>query len=171
MSTVTPSLIPRPPATPLFLPAVPTPHPTPLPPRIVPGKGLNARRSLRAELEELSDEEQKVETQWKEAVQTRGFNHLRVIGRLLTRQEEKNDQADSDSDESGSMHSGDQMSAANEGENASEQEQEVEMEQDPDQEQDLDASMDDLDDVDGRNGTLEESEGDLDLDGEDEGEQ
>lgn len=29
--------------------------------------------------------------QWKDAVQTRGFTHLRVIGRLLTRQEEKND--------------------------------------------------------------------------------
>ncbi|THH12010.1 hypothetical protein EW145_g282 [Phellinidium pouzarii] len=162
MSTVTPTLIPRPPALPLLLPSVPTPHPTPLPPRFVPGKGLNSRRSLRTELEELSDEEEKVETQWKETIQARGFNHLRIIGRLLTRQEEKNDQAESDSDESGSAHSGDQVSAANDGENASEQEQETE--QDLDRELDLDASMDDLDDTDARNATFEDSEAELDLD-------
>ena len=29
--------------------------------------------------------------QWKVGVQSRGFNHLRVIGRLHTRQEERND--------------------------------------------------------------------------------
>ncbi|KAH8117001.1 hypothetical protein DFH11DRAFT_1578591 [Phellopilus nigrolimitatus] len=156
MSTVTPTLIPRLPAMPLLLPAVPTPHPTPLPPRPRPG-GLHARRSLRAELEELSAEEEEVETQWKDAVQNRGFNHLRVVGRLLTRQEEKNDQAETESDESGSAHTGDALSNAADGENASEPEPEQD-----EPEQDLDASMDDLDDVNGRNVTFEDSEDDDD---------
>lgn len=73
-------------------------------------------------------------------------------------------QAETDSDESGSAHTGDQMSVANEGENVSEPEQ------DADQEQDLDASMDDLDEE-GRNGTFDASEGDgEDLDGDDDAE-
>ena len=62
MSTVTPTLIPRPPALLLLLPSLPTPYPTPLPPRPVAGAGINSRRDLRVEYEELSDEEQEVET-------------------------------------------------------------------------------------------------------------
>ncbi|KAL5489938.1 hypothetical protein ACEPAI_4770 [Sanghuangporus weigelae] len=161
MSTVTPTLIPRLPAIPLFLPKMPTPHPTPLPPRAPDGGGMHARRNLRVEMEELSEEEEEVETQWKEAVQSRGFAHLRVIGRLLTRQEEKNDQAESESDESASAHSGDQMSAANDGENISEPEQD-QLEETEDQEQDLDASMEDLDEEGRNNETF-----DGDEDGED----
>lgn len=67
------------------------------------------------------------------------------------------------------------MSAANDGENASEQEQEQEQEAEAeaeaeDQEQDLDASMEDLDEE-GRNGTFDVSEGDVeDLDVDDEAE-
>lgn len=65
------------------------------------------------------------------------------------------------------------MSAANDGENASEQEQEQEQEAEAeaeDQEQDLDASMEDLDEE-GRNGTFDVSEGDIeDLDVDDEAE-
>lgn len=110
MSTVTPTLIPRLPAVPSFLPAVPTPHPTPLPPKAGSG-GILERRNLRAEFEWLSEEEDEVESKvrlsssklvtlawytkscpkWKVGIQSRGFNHLRVIGRLHTRQEERND--------------------------------------------------------------------------------
>lgn len=64
MATITATLIPRRPGIPLFLPQVPTPHPTPIPPQpaSAPG-GLNTRRRLRAEIEQLSEEEEQVETQ------------------------------------------------------------------------------------------------------------
>ena len=63
MSTVTPTLIPRQPGIPLLLPKMPTPHPMPLPPRQSDAGSVYARRDLRAEMEELSEEEEEVETQ------------------------------------------------------------------------------------------------------------
>jgi len=64
-------------------------------------------------------------------VRNRGFTFLVPIGRSLTRQEEKND-AEDDTDESGSAHTGVAPSVLeDDGEN--------------DSAQDLDASMEDLD--------------------------
>ena len=63
MATITATLIPRRPGIPLFLPQVPAPHPTPIPPQAAPAPGgLNTRRRLRAEIEELSEEEDQVES-------------------------------------------------------------------------------------------------------------
>ncbi|TDL24993.1 hypothetical protein BD410DRAFT_766657 [Rickenella mellea] len=132
MSTVTPTLIPRAPYFPSLLPEAPKPHPTPLPPKYSrPPSRLNAHRNILVEQDDLSDEEQEVEEIWRSSVRHRGFNYLHIIGRLYTQQEEKNDQADTDSDDSGSNHSGAPASNAEDGEN--------------DSQHDLDANMEDLD--------------------------
>jgi len=150
MSLVTPTLIPRNPALPLLLPDIPKPHPTPLPPNSgqPPGR-LSSRRNLRNEMEDLSDEEDDIEESWKEAISQRGYNFLHVIGRLLTQQEEKNDQAETDTDESGSAHSGGQASNVDDGENGSQP--------------DLDATMEDLD-IDAGNAQFESDEADDEID-------
>lgn len=81
-------------------------------------------------MDDLSDEENELED-LNNAVRNRGFAFLVPIGRSLTRQEEKND-AEDDTDESGSAHTGVAPSVLeDDGEN--------------DSAQDLDASMEDLD--------------------------
>ncbi|KDR73533.1 hypothetical protein GALMADRAFT_251255 [Galerina marginata CBS 339.88] len=130
MSGATPTLLPREPHFPRLLPKPPQPHPVPLPIKRVYGH-LNAYRDIQREMDDLSDEENELED-LNNAVHNRGFSFLVPIGRSLTRQEEKND-ADDESDDSGSVHSGAAPSVLeDDGEN--------------DSVQDLDASMEDLDD-------------------------
>jgi len=82
-------------------------------------------------MDDLSDEENELED-LNNSVHNRGFSFLVPIGRSLTRQEEKND-AEDESDDSGSVHTGAAPSVLeDDGEN--------------DSAQDLDASMEDLDD-------------------------
>lgn len=129
MSVATPTLLPRPSKFPHLLPKPPQPHPIPLSHRRVYGH-LNAVRDLQREMEDLSDEENELED-INLSIHNRGFSFLVPIGRSLTQQEEKND-ADDDSEDSGSNRSGGAPSVAeDDGENESAQ--------------DLDASMEDLD--------------------------
>jgi len=139
MSVATPSVLPRPLIFPHLLPKPPQPHPTPLPKHGRVYGHLNARRDLQREMEDLSDEENELED-INMFIHNRGYNFLVPIGRLLTQLEEKND-ADEDTDESCSGHSGMAPSVAeDDGENESAQ--------------DLDASMDDMDEE-GANTTAE----------------
>jgi len=105
-------------------------------------------------MDDLSDEEGDLEDTWRENVRNRGFTHLYVIGKLLTQQEEKNDQAETDSEDSGSVRSGAAQSNLEDGENESAP--------------DLDANMEDLDeeagDVTGDVDEVEETMDDLDDD-------
>ncbi|KAF4615413.1 hypothetical protein D9613_002718 [Agrocybe pediades] len=129
MSGSTPTLIPRDPHFPRLLPKVPQPHPVPLPKHRFYGH-MTAYRDIHREMDDLSDEENELDD-INNAVLNRGFGFLVPIGRSLTRQEEKND-ADEETDESNSIHSGAAHSLMeDDGEN--------------DSAQDLDASMDDLD--------------------------
>lgn len=58
MSTVSPTLLPRHPIFPNLLPDVPKPHPLPLAPKSShPPERLSDVRNLRAEMDDLSDEE------------------------------------------------------------------------------------------------------------------
>jgi len=130
MSGATPTLILREPYFPRLLPKVPQPHPVPLPKERVYGH-MAAYRDIQREMDDLSDEENELED-LNNAVRNRGFGFLVPIGRSLTRQEEKND-AEDESDESGSVQTGVAQSVLeDDGEN--------------DSAQDLDASMEDLDD-------------------------
>lgn len=62
MSVVTPTLLPRELPFPLLLPEMPKPHPLPQQPRSGQGfSRLNSRRSMRNEMDDLSDEETDVE--------------------------------------------------------------------------------------------------------------
>ncbi|KAG6868810.1 hypothetical protein C0993_009692 [Termitomyces sp. T159_Od127] len=107
---------------------------------------LNAVRDLQREMEDLSDEENELED-INLSIHNRGYAFLVPIGRNLTQQEEKND-ADEDSEESGSGRSGGAPSIAeDEGEN--------------DSAPDLDASMEDLDE----DGGVESDENDEMIEG------
>ncbi|KAG6897621.1 hypothetical protein C0993_007392 [Termitomyces sp. T159_Od127] len=107
---------------------------------------LNAVRDLQREMEDLSDEENELED-INLSIHNRGYAFLVPIGRNLTQQEEKND-ADEDSEESGSGRSGGPPSIAeDEGEN--------------DSAPDLDASMEDLDE----DGGVESDENDEMIEG------
>lgn len=129
MSLPTPTLLAREPKFPRLLPRPPQPHPMPLSHRRI-YEHLNLVRDLQREMDDLSDEENELED-INMAIHNRGYNFLVPIGRSLTQQEEKND-ADEDSDDSGSNHTGAPPSAVgDDGENESQQ--------------DLDASMEDLD--------------------------
>ncbi|KAF5381076.1 hypothetical protein D9615_004170 [Tricholomella constricta] len=129
MSVATPTLLPRQSKFPHLLPKPPQPHPVPLSHRRVYGN-LNAVRDLQREMEDLSDEENELED-INLSIHNRGYSFLVPIGRSLTQQEEKND-ADEDSEDSGSGRSGGAPSIGeDDGENESAQ--------------DLDASMEDLD--------------------------
>ncbi|KAG6833066.1 hypothetical protein H0H87_011810 [Tephrocybe sp. NHM501043] len=132
MSVATPTLIPRYRKFPYLLPKPPQPHPVPLSYRRVYGN-LNAVRDLQREMEDLSDEENELED-INLSIHNRGYAFLVPIGRNLTQQEEKND-ADEDSEDSGSARSAGAPSVVeDDGENESAP--------------DLDASMEDMDDVD-----------------------
>ncbi|KAG6888305.1 hypothetical protein C0992_008870 [Termitomyces sp. T32_za158] len=89
----------------------------------------STRYVLQREMEDLSDEENELED-INLSIHNRGNVFLVPIGRNLTQQEEKND-ADEDSEESGSGRSGGAPSIA---------------EDDGNNGPDLDASMEDLDD-------------------------
>ncbi|KAG6906338.1 hypothetical protein DXG01_014419 [Tephrocybe rancida] len=102
---------------------------------------LNAVRDLQREMEDLSDEETELEDilivklmrapLQNLSIHNRGYAFLVPIGRNLTQQEEKND-ADEDSEDSGSGRSGGAPSVIeDDGEN--------------DSAPDLDASMEDMD--------------------------
>ncbi|TFK42390.1 hypothetical protein BDQ12DRAFT_676124 [Crucibulum laeve] len=132
MSVATPTVLPRPLRFLTLLPEPPKPHPVPISRRRVYGH-LNAIRDIQREMDDLSDEETELEEQTM-LIHNRGFGWLIPIGRSLTQQEEKNDQAD-DTDESDSGNSNAVPSVLeDDGENESAQ--------------DLDASMEDLDDED-----------------------
>ncbi|KAF9469310.1 hypothetical protein BDZ94DRAFT_1244179 [Collybia nuda] len=129
MSVATPTLLPRSPIFPHLLPKPPQPHPKPL--RNTDERNhLNDIRDLQREMDDLSDEENEIED-INLGIHNRGYNFLIPIGRTLTQQEEKND-ADEDSDDSGSGRSNVAPSLVeDDGENESAA--------------DLDASMEDLD--------------------------
>ncbi|KAG6853908.1 hypothetical protein C0991_012577 [Blastosporella zonata] len=129
MSVATPTLLSRQRKFPNLLPKPPQPHPMPLSHRRVYGN-LNAVRDLQREMDDLSDEENELED-INLSIHNRGYAFLVPIGRNLTQQEEKND-ADEDSDDSGSARSGGAPSVVeDDGEN--------------DSSPDLDASMEDMD--------------------------
>ncbi|KAG5645576.1 hypothetical protein DXG03_005714 [Asterophora parasitica] len=142
MSIATPTLLPRPSRFPHLLPRPPRPHPIPLPYQRVYGH-LNAVRDLQREMEDLSDEENELED-INLSIHNRGYSFLVPIGRSLTQQEEKND-ADEDSEDSGSARSGGPPSV---GEDDGENEESF---------QDLDASMEDLDEE----GALDSEDNDM----------
>ncbi|KAH9484120.1 hypothetical protein JR316_0003600 [Psilocybe cubensis] len=132
MSGARPTLLAHEPYFPRLLPKPPQPHPVPLPKEPIYGH-LNAYRDIQREMDDLSDEEHELE-ELNAAVRDRGFSFLVPIGRSLTLQEEKNDngQAEDDSEDSVSMHTGGPPSILeDDGEN--------------DSGQDLDESMEDLD--------------------------
>jgi hypothetical protein len=89
MSVASPTLIPRDPRFPTFLPKPPQPHPLPLSSRPV-YRHLNWVRDLQREMDDLSDEENELED-INLSIHNRGYNFLVPIGRSLTQQEEKND--------------------------------------------------------------------------------
>jgi len=130
MSVASPTLLPRYPRFPHLLPRPPQPHPIPLSHRQVYER-MNPVRDLQREMAALSDEENELED-INMNIHNRGYTFLVPIGRSLTQQEEKND-AEDDSEDSGSNHSGGAPSVLeDDGEN-------------DESAQDLDASMDDLD--------------------------
>ncbi|KAL0946568.1 hypothetical protein HGRIS_012771 [Hohenbuehelia grisea] len=133
MTAATPTLIPRDSIFPRLLPRAPQPHPIPIPHRNKYSH-FNAFRDLQREMDDLSEEENELEDATM-AVHSRGYNWLIPIGRYFTQQEERND-ADEDSEDSGTAQSGGAPSIMeDEGEN--------------DSAPDLDASMEDMDDEEG----------------------
>ncbi|KAG0701509.1 hypothetical protein DFH29DRAFT_555459 [Suillus ampliporus] len=131
MPVTSPTLVPRPPILPLVLPRAPQVNPTPLPKLDrYPGR-MDTRRDLQREIEDLSDEENELESD-NVMIRNRGFHWLIPIGRHTTQLEEKNE-AEDDSEGSDTGQSGGGPSINEDGEENDESGP------------DLDASMEDMD--------------------------